>query len=270
MGRKSKDSIQDEWGFFVALPEIVLEMAPKIGVDAVVVFAYLRMRTNRDRGEAWPGYDDIQIGTGLRRVRIARALDALEAAGVMSRQKRFGKSTMYRLHPPSVASSSSSTGGLVDQPTVVRQVDSSSSTGGLSVVRQVDGILDSSIQDSQNQDSGTTLRPNGRTRPRDALFDAIAEVCQVDPATAGSSVGKVKAKLCKAEPPYTPAEVKSFGVWWWSGGFRKRPPRIWDLQEQIGVVRNGHVPGAMSKADRDAKMLAEQERFRRLKNGGKP
>lgn len=109
-----------------------------------------------------------------------------------------------------------------------------------------------------------------RESPRDVLFDAIAEVCQVDPATAGASVGKVKAKLSKAEPPYTPSEVKAFGAWWWSGGFRKRPPRIWDLQEQIGIVRNGHIPGPMSKADRDAKMVAEQERFRRLKNGQKP
>jgi len=74
-------------------------------------------------------------------------------------------------------------------------------------------------------------------RPHDPLFDAIAEVCQVDPATAGSSIGKVRGQLLKATPPYTADEVRAFGMWWWAGGYRKRPPRVWDLQEQIGVVR---------------------------------
>jgi len=82
-------------------------------------------------------------------------------------------------------------------------------------------------------------RPKAPSSPRqpDPLFDAIAEVCHVDPATAGSSIGKVRAQLLKATPPYTADEVRAFGTWWWSGGYRKRPPRVWDLQEQIGVVR---------------------------------
>jgi hypothetical protein len=63
------------------------------------------------------------------------------------------------------------------------------------------------------------------------------EVCQVDAATAGKSVGKVRSVLLKSSPPYTPEEVVLFKQWWWAGGYRKRPPRIWDLQEQIGVIR---------------------------------
>lgn len=86
-------------------------------------------------------------------------------------------------------------------------------------------------------DSLKTLAPkNGR--PRDELFDAIAETCKVDPATTGSSIAKVRQTLLRAKPPYTPAEVRLFGQWWWGkDGMRKRPPTVWALQEQIGVVR---------------------------------
>lgn len=78
-------------------------------------------------------------------------------------------------------------------------------------------------------------------RPRDPLFDAIAEVCNVDPATAGSSIAKVEQALKKADPPYTPEEVRAFGVKWWEWKERTDPPTIWKLKEQIGTVRqNGN------------------------------
>ena len=74
-------------------------------------------------------------------------------------------------------------------------------------------------------------------RPRDFLFDSICEVCQVDPATAGASIGKVRATLGKATPPYTPDEVRAFAALWWADYGRKKPPTLWNLQEQIGRVR---------------------------------
>lgn len=78
-------------------------------------------------------------------------------------------------------------------------------------------------------------------RPRDLLFDAIVEVCNVDPATAGSSIAKVESALKKSIPPYTPDEVRAFGVKWWEWKDRTDPPTIWKLKEQIGTVRqNGH------------------------------
>lgn len=77
-------------------------------------------------------------------------------------------------------------------------------------------------------------------RQPDPLFDAIAEVCGVDPATAGSSIAKVESALKKSTPPYTPEEVKAFGVKWWEWKERTDPPTIWKLKEQIGTVRNGN------------------------------
>lgn len=93
-------------------------------------------------------------------------------------------------------------------------------------------------QNKQNKQTKNT--PSGEKkapRPRDLLFDAIAEVCRVDPATAGSSIAKVESALKKATPPYTPEEVKAFGVKWWEWKERTDPPSIWKLKEQIGTVR---------------------------------
>lgn len=72
-------------------------------------------------------------------------------------------------------------------------------------------------------------------RPRDELFDVIAEVTQTDPATAGSTIAKVKVTLAKAG--YTPADVKAFSKKWWEWKDRKTPPSVWQLQEKIGTVK---------------------------------
>ncbi|MDE2100910.1 MAG: hypothetical protein KGL39_26930 [Patescibacteria group bacterium] len=45
-------------------------------------------------------------------------------------------------------------------------------------------------------------------RPRDELFDALVEITGACPTSAGSHVGKICALLRKADPPYTPEEVR--------------------------------------------------------------
>lgn len=86
-------------------------------------------------------------------------------------------------------------------------------------------------------------------RPRDLLFDAIAQVTSTDPATAGPSIAKVKQVLLKAVPPYTPEEVLKFGASW--PAWKDKPPTLWQLREQIGVVRssNGHSAQPVTMLD---------------------
>lgn len=84
---------------------------------------------------------------------------------------------------------------------------------------------------SETTDHGAEKAP----RPRDLLFDAIAKVTGVDPATAGGSIGKVKQALLKAIPPYTADEVLKFGASW--PAWKDTPPTLWQLKEQIGHVR---------------------------------
>ena len=51
-----------------------------------------------------------------------------------------------------------------------------------------------------------------KPRPRNPLYDAIAEVTGADVSVeaVGKLVGKVSASLAKASPPYTPEEVREF------------------------------------------------------------
>lgn len=78
-------------------------------------------------------------------------------------------------------------------------------------------------------------------RQRNPLFDAVAEVTRTDPATAGGLIGKVAAALAKADPPYTPDEVREFGRRFWAlcpwGQRDNRPPTPNELQTHIGKVR---------------------------------
>lgn len=52
------------------------------------------------------------------------------------------------------------------------------------------------------------VTPAKKERARNLLFDAVAEVTGSDPTVTGAHIGKVAAALAKAEPPYTPEEVR--------------------------------------------------------------
>jgi hypothetical protein len=86
-------------------------------------------------------------------------------------------------------------------------------------------------------------------RARDPLFDAIAEVAGVDPATGGngSNIGKVAAGLRRAEPAYTPEEVREFGQRFgefcsWGPRDGRMRPTVNEIEKYIGGVRAGPAP----------------------------
>jgi len=87
-------------------------------------------------------------------------------------------------------------------------------------------------------------------RAPDPLFDAIVKVCACDPTIKenGSSIGKVRSALLKAQPPYTAEEVLAWGE---SQTWRHTPPSIWQLRAEIGAVRapngNGHQTDALNE-----------------------
>lgn len=81
-------------------------------------------------------------------------------------------------------------------------------------------------------------------RERNPLFDAVAEVCGLDPKTAGGLLGGVAATLAGADPPYSPDEVRRFGERFhefcgWAS--RDSPPRLRptpkEVERYIGGVR---------------------------------
>jgi len=228
----------DEWGFFTQMPESIIKRTAELGSDAVFLFMYFRYRTNSKRGCAFPTYKTMceDIGWGRRRIKVA--IDKLEEFEYLKRHKRYGESTEYFLtRPPDV-------GGTVEETasSSITEILQESRYGTISsratepsvfppTARDLDSVNYTESIQTELKDSDDTKR-----RPRDLLFDAIAEVCCVDPKTAGSSIAKVRHKLGDAS--YSPEDVYQFKKLWWKDSWRQKPPTLWKLQEQIGIVKN--------------------------------
>lgn len=78
-------------------------------------------------------------------------------------------------------------------------------------------------------------------REPNPLFDAVAEITGADPKASGRFIGVVQAALAKAEPPYTPDDVREFGRQFavlcpWSEGRRPTPGEV---EKYIGLLRSG-------------------------------
>lgn len=127
---------------------------------------------------------------------------------------------------------------------------------------------------SSSSSSSSTTSPNGEVvntsaspseavqkRPRDLLFDSIAEATGLDPATSGGLIAKVRKALAGAEPPYAPEDVRSFARDFWrhcpyaARDGRERPTPN-EIEKNIGLVRappapRQHAPqnGPLSKGE---------------------
>jgi len=115
------DKLYDKIGAFTVIPNTVMQMIPVIGPAAFAVFCYLRFRAGSG-GNAWPSYDTIGADTGMSRQTIATALDKLEAAGLLQRQKRFNQSTVYTLTLPAAVQKLDGS-SLKIRPAVVQKLD---------------------------------------------------------------------------------------------------------------------------------------------------
>ena len=100
-------------------------------------------------------------------------------------------------------------------------------------------------------------RAPNKPRPRNLLFDAVAEVTQSDPVVTGPHVAKVAALLAKAEPPYTPAEVADFGRRFaefcpWANDDGRRTPTLGEVEKHVGKLRSRppRSPPAAARGDR--------------------
>lgn len=98
-----------------------------------------------------------------------------------------------------------------------------------------------------------------KERPRDLLFDAIAEVTASDPKTAASHIGLVKKELLKAEPPYTADDVREFGrryqtLCTWGPRDGRGRPELGELQKHIGKIRAAPIEILATATIRQAQM----------------
>lgn len=78
-----------------------------MGVDKALtpsarhVLLVLATYRRRDTGRAWPGIDTLARDTGWNRRTVIRALDAIEAAGILTpvQPRRFGRLTQWQFPP---------------------------------------------------------------------------------------------------------------------------------------------------------------------------
>lgn len=121
--------------------------------------------------------------------------------------------------------------------------------------REVKGNSSSSSSSSTTSSNDEVVNlaatPPGetKTRPRDLLFDAVAEATGLDPSTGstGGLIAKVRKALAGANPPYTAEDVRRFALDFWvhcpyaAKDNRKRPTPN-EIEKNIGLIRAGPAP----------------------------
>lgn len=109
-----------------------------------------------------------------------------------------------------------------------------------------------------------TSRTSSRKRlaasqPRDDLFDAVVEVTASDPRASGSYIGRICKSLREADPPYTPAEVRSLPGILQARGF-SLPLTPGTVEKYVGWTRK---PPTRAQVVRSLEDIAREQEARR-------
>jgi hypothetical protein len=100
---QSKDlrqqGLYEKFGPFVGVPNSFITAARGLSVHARWLWVCLRYFGGL-KDKIYPSYDVLEELTGFRRAMISQSLNELESRGWISRQRRFGQSTIYTLHYP--------------------------------------------------------------------------------------------------------------------------------------------------------------------------
>jgi hypothetical protein len=210
--------------------------------------------------------DDLATRTGLSLATLKRVRErAVEAGWLCYEPGAKGRAARYFVMVPPWAD------GLDDGPGderpgslsggMLAQVEPASNENRARIAPQCEPHSSLSLAPSLSAADSTSAvatatKPAAKTkpaprekkpRPRNPLFDAIANVTGLDPATAGGFMGTASAALASANPPYTPADVAEFGRRFldlcpYARGERDRPT-VGELQKYIGLLRAGPSPG---------------------------
>ncbi len=208
----TKSRLTDEWGFFTPVPDLVIEQMSVIGSDAVTLFMYLRYKTHREKKAAWPGYNRINDDVGWGRTRISNAIKDLEGAQLIEREKRYGRTTVYRLtRPPHLGGISSPEAGRLDADEADDKGLSSPEAGpedsrnGTAVVPERD-----LTQDLSTQEASTYSRPKG------ARYNETRKEAQ-----------QIFVDLAKRQP--LPPKHPNGPTWWWQPIMRMLDKVEWSV-----------------------------------------
>ena len=191
---------------------------------------------------------------------VRELLRELEAAGVFSRDERGVIFCRRMVREEEHRAKSAIAGKLGGNPALMGGVnpgDKGRAKGrGKGRVKGVDKATE--VQSVRESEEGVPPSPPfpADAGPRDAdpppkpakagkpnpLFDALADVTGLDPATAGGVIGVAAKKLAEADPPYTPDEVREFArrindFCPWAGKDGRARPTPGEVAKYIGLLR---------------------------------
>ena len=126
MAKKLSDLI----GQFATIPNSFILASTALSTESKWLFVILRYHTNSKTGNAFPSYTTIQGMTGFHRKTIAKALKELEQAGWLTKQRRFGATTIYALQLPSSSICDTTEGAASSSPsdTVISSISATISS----------------------------------------------------------------------------------------------------------------------------------------------
>jgi len=229
-----------------------------------VVLAVIRHTLGFHRRKARISVREIKELTGLGSQSISRGAKAAEARGLLKRHQD-GRKTLWEVvwnDPPDVA--------VMGVPTMgTSEYEGVPTVGTDAYPPQEQGVPTAGTPSVKESDKDTGKKESIRLDENwNPLFDSLAEVCSVDPKTSGSSLAKITDVLFKAE--YRDVDVRQFGRWWVSDDFRKSrgiPPTLWQLQEQIGIVKVQHAKANTENGRRLTESVEEKQKALREELG---
>jgi hypothetical protein len=236
---------------------IVREFGEGIGPIGIALYACLASYAD-EGGLCYPSCGTLAKNLGVTRQTIISYVAKLESAGLLRAEKRRGQRNFFRilLIPDKRWWSTSLTGSANGRAGGCQPGLQVGVNGVDRGVNDVNTHLSTSLtltipikQDPINKTQLTSCgpevakkssqeKPPRKTRPRDDLFDTIAEVTGAEPTLNGSEIGKVCAALRKADPPFTTADVRRLveimpnEMPWFEGRIT-----IGMIQKHIGRVR---------------------------------
>jgi hypothetical protein len=230
--------LSDKIGAFVTIPNTLFKMMDVIGIDAFVLFCYLRYRTNGETGKAFPSYNTIQADTSLTRRRIAAAIRWLEQYDLVERRKRFGQSSHYILKIPNPRKRLPTEIAPFPDPALVQHMDCISPDAGLSLVQ---GVHTNKIE--PNKIEKEYINSNSQY----PMMVAIADACCMDIQVNQGQIGNEAKKLTSAG--YRPEQItKSYcgATSWWATkdwrGKQGQTPNIATINQTIKEATDSTGP----------------------------
>ena len=153
MSNKPMDKLLSEFGFVTPIPDEIITALPAIKPSGLAVWCYLMSRiynAKRTEGnfDCFPGIDLISKETGVGRGTVIKAINLLEEAGLLTKKRRFGNSTIYTLTSSNVRKSKNCT--TEGKPPEVQNLDYQKSKNETIEVQKLDT---NQYEDNQDKES---------------------------------------------------------------------------------------------------------------------